>query len=101
MNMKSSVYSAVAGSLILVCGVVIVAGQTPSADIYHVLRSPRVGGDGGFDYLSADVENRRLYVPRNGPMGRLTVWNLDTLDPIGEVAGVASGGAVADPKSGH
>jgi hypothetical protein len=101
MNIKSSVYSAVAGSLILVCGVVIVAGQTPSAGIYHVLRSARVGGDGGFDYLSADVENRRLYVPRNGPMGRLTVWNLDTLDPIGEVAGVASGGAVADPKSGH
>jgi DNA-binding beta-propeller fold protein YncE len=91
----------IAGFLILGCAIVVVTGQTKSADTYRVLKTARVGGEGGFDYLSADAENRRLYVPRNGPMGRLTVWNLDTLAPIGEIEGVSSGGAVADPKSGH
>jgi hypothetical protein len=68
---------------------------------YKVLKTARVGGDGGFDYLSADVEGRRLYTPRNGPMGHLAVFNLDTLAPVGDIAGLASGGAVVDAKAHH
>jgi DNA-binding beta-propeller fold protein YncE len=75
--------------------------QPEDPNSYKVIKSIRVGGEGGFDYLSADVEARRLYVPRSGPAGRLTVWDLDTLAPVGEIPGVASGGAVADSKSGH
>ena len=75
--------------------------QEENPNGYKVLKSARVGGEGGFDYLSADVDARRLYVPRNGPAGRLTVWDLDTLAPVGEIPGVSSGGAVADSKSGH
>src|SRR5262245_42988287 len=75
--------------------------QPEDPNSYKVLKAIRVGGEGGFDYLSADVEARRLYIPRSGPDGRLTVWDLDTLAPVGEIAGVASGGAVADSKSGH
>jgi len=68
---------------------------------YKVLKTAKVGGEGGFDYISADVEARRLYVPRSGPMGELTVFNLDTLEPAGSIAGVKSGGAAVDPKSHH
>jgi DNA-binding beta-propeller fold protein YncE len=76
------------------------SGQEEPTD-YRVIKSVRVGGEGGFDYLSTDVEARRVYVPRTGPLGRLTVWDLDTLAPVGEIPGVASGGAVADSKSNH
>ena len=79
----------------------VLAKQEPTSGPYKVLKTVKVGGDGGFDYISADVEARRLYVPRNGPMGQLYVYNLDTLDPIGQIAGVSSGGAAVDPKSHH
>src|SRR5437016_1011027 len=75
--------------------------QPEDSNGYKVIKSVRVGGEGGFDYLSADIEARRLYVPRSGAGGRLTVWDLDTLAPVGEIPGMASGGAVADSKSGH
>ena len=62
------------------------AQHDPNAGPYKVLKTAKVGGEGGFDYISADVEGRRLYVPRNGPMGQLTVYNLDTLEPAGTIA---------------
>jgi hypothetical protein len=68
---------------------------------YKILKTAKAGGGGGFDYIFADVEARRLYMPRNGPMGRLTVFNLDTLEPAGEIPGVSAGGATVDPKSHH
>jgi hypothetical protein len=73
----------------------------PAAGPYKVLKQAKVGGEGGFDYISDDVEARRLYVPRNGPMGQLMVFNLDTLEPVGSIAGIRSGGAAVDPKSHH
>ena len=93
-------------------GVVVAAGiamlasvglaqHDPAAGPYKVLKTAKAGGEGGFDYISADVEGRRLYVPRNGPMGQLTVFNLDTLEPTGSIAGIKSGGAAVDPKSHH
>jgi hypothetical protein len=48
------------------------AQHNSSSGPYKVLKKAKVGGD-GFDYISADVEGRRLYLPRNGPMGQLTV----------------------------
>ncbi len=77
------------------------AQHSSTSGPYKVLKTAKVGGEGGFDYISADVEGRRLYVPRNGPMGQLTVFNLDTLEPAGSIAGIKSGGAAVDPKSHH
>ena len=93
-------------ALVLLAAVAIpallgLAQQASSAGAYKILKTAKVGGDGGFDYISADVEARRLYIPRNGPMGQLMVFDLDTLEPVGTVAGVSSGGAVVDPKSHH
>ncbi len=78
-----------------------IAQPAPGSGPYKILKTAKVGGEGGFDYISSDVENRRLYLPRSGAMGHLTVFNLDTLEPVGSIDGVHSGGAVVDPKSHH
>src|ERR1700731_1382475 len=92
--------------VVLAAGIAMLASvgfsqHDPTAGPYKVLKTVKAGGEGGFDYISADVEGRRLYVPRNGPMGQLTVFNLDTLEPAGSIAGIKSGGAAVDPKSHH
>lgn len=71
------------------------------AEPYRILKSAKVGGDGRFDYIFADVQGRRLYTPRNGPTGELMVFNLDTLAPVGMIGGVHSGGAAVDPITHH
>src|SRR5579863_6809219 len=75
--------------------------QTPTAGPYKVLKTARVGGAGGFDYVYADPAGRRLYIPRTGPSPRITVFNLDTLESVGEIPGVSAHGAAVDPKSNH
>jgi len=77
------------------------AQQAPTAGPYKVLKTAKVGGEGGFDYVQADVVGRRLYVPRSGPTGRITVFDLDTLEPVGEIPNANGHGAVVDPKTNH
>ena len=73
----------------------------PSDGPYKVLKSVKVGGDGGFDYVYADSEGRRLYIPRSGPTKRISVFDLDTLARVGEIPDVSAHGAVVDPKTHH
>jgi DNA-binding beta-propeller fold protein YncE len=68
---------------------------------YKVLKTAKVGGSGGYDYVSADADGRRLYIARTGPMPRINVYDLDTLEPLGEVASSNAHGAVIDAKSNH
>ena len=74
---------------------------------YKVLKTVKVGGLGGFDYIQADGAGRRLYIPRgavqgdNPQPGRVTIFNLDTLEPAGEIANTRGNGAAIDSKSGH
>jgi len=83
---------------------------------YHVIKTARVGGEGGWDYIYADSAGRRLYIPRRGSPAaaataekpavdavptRLTIFNLDTLEPIGTIDGVGGNGTAIDPTSGH
>jgi DNA-binding beta-propeller fold protein YncE len=68
---------------------------------YKVLKAAKVGGDGGFDYVYADADGRRLYIPRTGNPARVTVYNLDTQESVGEIANTNARGAAVDPKSGH
>ena len=77
------------------------AQQAPTAGPYKVLKTARVGGDGGFDYVYADVAGRKLYIPRSGAGARITVFNLDTLEPLGEIPNASARGAAVDPVSGH
>lgn len=91
--------------------------QQPSTDSpYKVLTRARVGGEGGTDYIFADDVGRRLYITRNAVRavpatdstpardavpGRITVFNLETMAPLGEIANGGGNGAVVDAKSGH
>jgi hypothetical protein len=68
---------------------------------YKVLKTVKAGGDGGWDYVSADVEGRRLYFARTGPTPRMMVYDLDTIELVGEIATGNAHGAAIDPKSGH
>src|SRR6202140_2392142 len=75
--------------------------QTPATGPYKVLKTAKVGGAGGFDYVYADEAGRRLYIARTGPSPRITVFNLDTLEPAGEIPNTSAHGAAVDPKSNH
>ena len=77
------------------------AAMASSAGPYKVLKTVKAGGTGGFDYVYADSAGRRLYIPRGGPEARITVFNLDTLEPAGEIPNASARGAAVDPKSGH
>jgi DNA-binding beta-propeller fold protein YncE len=77
------------------------AQQAQTTRPYKVIKTAKVGGDGGFDYVYADVTGRRLYIPRTGPTPRVTVFNLDTLGPVGEIPNANARGVAIDPKSGH
>src|SRR5215467_5108306 len=83
---------------------------------YKVLKTARVGGEGGWDYIYADVAGRRLYIPRRGIAAaaatdsrpaapavpaRLSIYDLDSLQLIKEIEGVGGNGAAVDPKSHH
>src|SRR5450432_2396374 len=95
------------GLMLAVMAVFAPSGFTQQAGPYNVLKTARVGGEGSWDYTYADVAGRRLYIPRRGTPAapdvqtRLSIYNLDTLESVGEIAGVGGQGAAVDPKSGH
>ena len=104
----------VSGLVLVVTALSSLVAQQPGP--YKVLRTARVGGEGGWDYIYADAVGRRLYIPRGATQAvpaadghtevpavaaRVNVYDLDTLAPIGEVPGVGGNGAVVDPKSAH
>jgi DNA-binding beta-propeller fold protein YncE len=71
------------------------------AQDYKVLKIQLVGGDGGFDYVTADPDGRNLYVARSGPAGHIGVFNLDTLAQVGDIPGVSAHGGAVDTETGH
>jgi len=87
--------------IIAICPPAGRAQPAPAVGPYKVLKTARVGGDGGFDYVNVDVESRRLYIARTGKTPRVNVYNLDTLEPVGEVMTTNAHGVVIDPKTSH
>ncbi|HVO99250.1 MAG TPA: hypothetical protein VMT15_14345 [Bryobacteraceae bacterium] len=68
---------------------------------YKVVKTAKAGGAGGFDYVYADSAGRRLYIPRTGNPARIAVFNLDTLESVGEIPDTNARGAAVDTKSNH
>ena len=81
-----------------------------------LFRSAKVGGEGGTDYIYADSVGRRLYITRNQVNARpatdttpavpatekhLQIFNLDTLEKVGDVNGIGGNGATVCPATGH
>src|SRR5262245_56752195 len=95
---------------------VALAFQAPTDGPYKVLKTARVGGEGGTDYIFADPVGRRLYITRGATQAqpatetrpevpafekRLTIFDLDTLESVGVIPGVGGNGATVCPKTGH
>src|SRR5262247_1313207 len=95
---------------------VALAFQAPTDGPYKVLKTARVGGEGGTDYIFADPVGRRLYITRGVTQAqpatdtrpevpafekRLTIFDLDTLAPVGTIPGVGGNGATVCPNTGH
>jgi DNA-binding beta-propeller fold protein YncE len=76
-------------------GLAQTGGAIPS---YRLIKSVKVGGAGGWDYVSVDADNRRLYIPRGN---RITVWDLDTLAPVATIPGANSVHGVAVDSISH
>lgn len=88
--------------LLFVLPAMIASAGLAQSGPYKVIKTAKVGGAGGFDYVYADAAGRRLYVPRSGQQGaRVSVFDLDTLAPVGEIANTNAHGAAVDPKSNH
>jgi hypothetical protein len=90
-------FGLILATLVAMSAAVVMAQDGP----YKVQKVAKVGGAGGFDYVYADSDGRRLYIPRTGQGGRITVFDLDTLAPVGEISNANARGAAVSPKSGH
>jgi hypothetical protein len=92
--------------LVVISALLTAAGLAVQADgPYKVLKTANVGGEGGTDYIFADVPGRRLYITRGATPAqpatdtrpavpafekRVTIFNLDTLEAAGTITGVAA-----------
>ncbi len=97
---KSLSAALVAGLLALSLTPTSVPAQTAmAAGPYKVVNSAKVGGPGSFDYVYADADGRRLYIPR---ANHVSVFDLDSLKPVGEISNtIGVHGAVVDSKAQH
>ena len=97
-TMNSKWFAAVTLAAALPLAVLAPAQETGP---YKVLKIQLVGGDGGFDYVTADPDGRNLYVARSGPDGHIGVFNLDTLVQVGDIPGTSAHGGAVDTETGH
>jgi DNA-binding beta-propeller fold protein YncE len=65
---------------------------------YKIVNTAQTMGAGGIDYVSADSDGRRLYVPRGN---QVLVFDLDTLKAAGSITNARARGVAVDPKSHH
>ncbi|HWG36108.1 MAG TPA: hypothetical protein VN690_00155 [Terriglobales bacterium] len=94
----------------------LLPAQSSSGGPYQVLKKANVGGEGGWDYIFADSAGRRLYIPRGATQARpatdaspavpasenrITVFDLDTLAPVGEIPDTGGNGVAVCPGTGH
>lgn len=65
----------------IICGVALNA-QTKTQSGYHVLKQYKLGGEGGWDYLTIDAKARRLYVSH---ATHVVVVDADTGAIVGDI----------------
>ncbi len=66
---------------------------------FQLIKKTVIGGEGGWDYLSVDAVNRRLYISHST---KVEVLNVDTHEKIGEIPNLQGvHGVIAVPKAGR
>jgi DNA-binding beta-propeller fold protein YncE len=76
----------------------VFAQTTPTSKPYKIVSTAQTMGTGGIDYVYADNDGRRLYVPRGS---QVLVFDLDTLKSVGSITNARARGVAVDPKSNH
>jgi hypothetical protein len=71
--------------------------QAPAGP-YKVLKTTQTMGTGGIDYVYADNDGGRLYVPRGN---QVLVFDLESLASVGAISNASARGVAVDPKSHH
>ena len=82
-------------------GIGLLAGHASaqtSDNPYKVLDMTQVMGTGGIDYVYADNDGRRVYVPRGV---QTYVFDLDTHKLVGAITNINGHGVAVDPESHH
>src|SRR5258708_22686432 len=78
----------------LLAGNVLAQTTTP----YKILDTTQLMGNGGIDYVYADNDARRVYVPRGT---NTFVFDLDSHKYIGTVTNIGGHGVAIDTKTHH
>ncbi len=81
-----------------VAGISLLAGNALAQTPYKVLDTTQVMGSGGVDYVSADSDGRRVYVPRGA---NTFVFDLDSHKYLGTITNIGGHGVAIDTKSHH
>lgn len=82
-------------------GIVLASGHAFAQNTdapYHVLDTTKIMGNGGIDYVLADNDGRRVYVPRGN---QTYVFDLDKHNYLGSITNIGGHGVAIDPKSHH
>ncbi len=74
------------------------ASIASAATPYKIVKTAQVMGSGNIDYVYADNDGGRLYVPRGN---QVLVFDLDTLKSTGSITNARARGVAVDPKSHH
>ncbi len=77
-------------------GILVVAAS--AAEPYKIVNSSQTMGTGGIDYVYADNDGGRIYVPRGN---QILAFDLDTLKPAGSITNSGGHGVAVDPKGHH
>jgi DNA-binding beta-propeller fold protein YncE len=83
-----------------VCAVILAsfAQRNSAAEPYKILDTSQVMGSGGIDYVYADNDGRRVYVPRGA---NTLVFDLDSHKLIGTITNISGHGVAIDTPSHH
>jgi DNA-binding beta-propeller fold protein YncE len=84
----------------ILLGIGLLAGRAFAQDSvpYKVLDTSQLMGNGGIDYVYADNDGRRVYVPRGG---NTFIFDLDSHKYIGAITNVGGHGVAIDTATHH
>jgi len=81
-----------------IVGIGLLALNVRAQAEYKVFFTTQLMGDGGIDYVYADNDGRRVYVPRGG---NTFMFDLDSHKYIGSITNIGGHGIAIDTKSHH
>lgn len=80
--MKNSIWRYLYTSLFLSFLIISLSAQVPAQSGYHVIKKITLGGDGGWDYLTVDSHEHRLYISRSS---HVMIVDIDSGKVVGDI----------------